>query len=739
MNNLNRHFNLKFNEYMFNNSIIDYDGYFIMTYRFIKYFDKEKIHPWSAWSKGFNNTNKNIIEKNPELIVNPKLYALVKYRSKIDNDYFISMDYLDDYNNENVTEIDTTGIAIFKTDNFVDINIIYNNPVFFINYNHDSRLCKIDNTIYITYNGFFNNNDILKVKMMYRKLFFNLDERFIYIGSENQLVNTNKAVEKNCIIDLNNNILYNINGSFDYIINNNILSNNIEQLQNIINYYGKDNIIFSLGTPIQKYNNLLIGLGHVKIDYRNIKRDNNFNYFIKSFNWKNIKIHGRYIYFMFFFTYDNNYKIKHLSNCFIPTDNNNSHLPYLLVFPTGLLNINNNYIITYGEGDEFSKLIIMNKDEIERLLINIDEIDNYNFGFYNVDIKEFINPIPISQYLIIGYYWKYNCGDDAFAICFDKYFSTIDDKYYSYYIEPNRVKDYYKYLSIFDNIIVGGGDIINSYFMEDIIKLKECLIEKRLDIKIIGISIGIPYLDNIKYLNYLDNIYLRNYYDYEDLINNKYPEVSVLKSNIHYSQDICFLLDKKDYPIDIDIDENKINVGVFLCRTFYNRKYEDLYFNMILKLSKLLNEILKLNDNIIIYLIPFNININNNKENDCLINQHIKSLNKLNNRIIDVSYNYFNTGFIKENEKIYVRQIDTLVRKMKIGICSRFHSHIFCYNNNVPFISLSCTRKVYELLKYMELLEYYSKIDCINDVPKTFDCYKTLNLFKIILYSLFPS
>lgn len=729
---LNKYFNINKNEYIFNNSIIEYKNHYIMVYRHIIYNNNNKIHPWKAWCQSYEETDKKIIEKNKSLLVNIKLFSLEKYRDILDYDYFIDMNYTSNNIIDINSHTDTTGLCIFeKNKDFDKIVMIYNNPIFFKNFNQDSRIYNINNEIFISYNGFIRKNDDLHVKLLYRKIIINLDNNYIYIGQElpliNQSLNIERKVEKNCIFDSKKNVIYDINGVFKYIDKKKgLISNNIKGLIDIINFYGKSNIFFSLSTPIQHIfiNNKkhYIALGHCKVNYKNINKNTQFFHFLKQIDFTNIKMHGKFIYFMFFYVFDDSYNITHFSHSFIPTDNYNSHLPYLLVFPTGLYISDNNYIISYGEGDEYSKVIILSQKNILDLLYPIDKLNiDYNFLFYNINEKKYIeNNNDIYTYLVYGYYSMFNAGDDAFKLVFNNYFKNINKnkKYIVNYLNPSSINSYFN--SIYDEIIIGGGDIINPYFLNNIINFNN-----NNNIKITAISVGIPYLDNIHYLNNFNKIYLRNNKDYNDIINNKYKYVLNI-NNIYYTSDICFGLNTDNHLIDLNIDNNKINIGVFLCRPFYNKDYEDFYNNLIFKISLLLNKILNINKNINIYLIPFNINSNNIKENDCIINNHIKSLNYLNNRIINVNFELF-------DKTIYVEQINTLIKKLNFGICSRFHSHVFCCNNNIPFISLSCTRKVKELLLEIDLIDIYSKLECINDVPFDFNLEKTINIFKNIL------
>ena len=104
--------------------------------------------------------------------------------------------------------------------------------------------------------------------------------------------------------------------------------------------------------------------------------------------------------------------------------------------------------------------------------------------------------------LILGYYDRFNLGDDMYKNAFQKLlpnhnlsFKCIDD------IE--ELKD----LNKFDCIIVGGGDIINDYFYEKISSIKSVYSKC-----IYAVSIGIPYKELIEkdYLKFYDRVFTRN-------------------------------------------------------------------------------------------------------------------------------------------------------------------------------------------------------------------------------------
>lgn len=346
--NFNNIFNSKHNEYYFNNSIIVYKKYVLMTYRFIRYDIDKDIHPWDIWTSNYSLGKINYFE-----------------------------------------ETDTTGLCILKKKLFFKnkYKIIFIKNNFLSNYDVDCRLIKIKNEIFLTYNKFNNIDNILQI--MIRKIKINILDKKIKIFKEKKLLDNRKDIEKNCILDKNKIILYEINGYFKYIYKNLIYVRKVDILYRIINYYD-NKLVFSLGTPVEiiYINNqkLYLSLGHLKIIYKLINKNTPIYEFINKINWSIIKEHGYYIYFMFFFVFDSNYNIIYLSYPFIP---NNILSSYLLVFPMGLVRNKNSYYITYGEGDEYSNMLILKKKEILNLLVKKENINinNYKLYFYNIKLK----------------------------------------------------------------------------------------------------------------------------------------------------------------------------------------------------------------------------------------------------------------------------------------------------------------------------------------------------------------
>ncbi len=717
----------KENRYYFNPSIICIDeekDMYIGVYRYIRYNVKEKLHPWKVWSDG----STKFKEQYPDLFKIKD--GIMKYHIKSESDLILNLNAKKHDSDlkkkiKKIFEYDSTGVFLFQMKQS-KIEIKYNQEVVFHDMIQDARLSKVNDKIYLTYNGFITNdtNDVNYTKMLYREVYIDIENNKMYFGIEKEMLNNEaKQIEKNCVFNLDGNILYWINGDLIYynMIEKKYYTKNIKTLNNIIKYY-EDLMTLSLSTPVIKYgkNNLMIA--HSKIYYMRDRQNKKtpFDDFLKLIDFSKIKKHGKYLYFMFFVLFDDNYNIISMSQQFIPTDGK-SHLPYLLVFPSGLTynKTTDDFIISYGEGDVSSKILILKSSDIDRLLIPIHKISPsiYPFGFYNVTDKTFINKYP--RVAVLGYYHQKNTGDDGFKIVFD----FLKEKYlpktihgtlsqWDYYV-PNDfpIED----LNNYSLIIVGGGDIVTPYFMKHLEYFKQLTLSNSYSsspIRFVAVSIGLPYPADIHYCSIFDDIYIRNNRDLP-LFKETFPD-----KNITYYPDLCYLLPKL-YPLDwisslnLPIKSNFYNIGIFLARTYFNPNYEKEYLQFITRLSdifKSLSNSIFSNKPVHFYFIPFCLNNNNPYEDDNIINKQITSLlHPSTYTLVDIppSYNH-------------IYYIYSLISCLDYSICSRFHAHIFSVIHNVPFTSITSTRKCFELMHQLDLSSNLIQLETnSDDVPIT--------------------
>lgn len=176
-------------------------------------------------------------------------------------------------------------------------------------------------------------------------------------------------------------------------------------VQQLVDYYG-GKVHVSLSTQPVDMGDEWLMVGHTKVEYKDLMNTKGFaqKYGMMasfyddavsnlSFSRKMpLILHIKYMYFMFFFTLDKRtLTLKRMSASFIPTtaDRNKreSHLPWLLVFPTGLALTPDNQaaIVSYGEGDMKMKLAMFHLSVIGgHMLKDVRQLtpETYEFRFF---------------------------------------------------------------------------------------------------------------------------------------------------------------------------------------------------------------------------------------------------------------------------------------------------------------------------------------------------------------------
>ena len=334
--------------------------------------------------------------------------------------------------------------------------------------------------------------------------------------------------------------------------------------------------------------------------------------------------------------------------------------------------------------------------------------------------------------IIIGYYNHYNIGDEQYKLTFNYMLNNFlfnKNNYLIKYIDCDILKDIL--IKDSDIIIIGGGDILNNYFLDEInkkFKLKPN--------KIIGISIGLPYKDiliNTKKINIIDYLFIRSKQDLE--LFSKY----FLKERIFYISDISYFLLKINKNIltnkfinlinDIKIIQKNKKIIVFsLNRHIYLEESIEYYNIFILNISKFIIDLI--NKKYKIIFLPYNTsNIIENKlnhENDILIHNdvynYIKNINELFIKdIINIDYTLTESELFELYDYCY------------LSIPMRFHACLFSIYKKVPFIPIFTTRKIKNLLLDCKWDYYYELEKDKKDIPISFDInILDLNFNKII-------
>jgi hypothetical protein len=141
-----------------------------------------------------------------------------------------------------------------------------------------------------------------------------------------------------------------------------------------IQSYYKDILFVSLGTPAVLAKDNYLGVGHIKVLYKELDKFKNSNLY-NFFNSVETKLHPNYIYFMFFYTFDENSILLKVSPCFV--------IDTLLNFPCGLTRDRYRTFVSYGSNDEESHILKMSNRAVNSLLVDVEDIkpEKYEFGF----------------------------------------------------------------------------------------------------------------------------------------------------------------------------------------------------------------------------------------------------------------------------------------------------------------------------------------------------------------------
>ncbi len=710
------------NEFRFNPSILHLSrDLFLCSYRFIKYDTDISTFPWTVWWDG----TKYFRDKYPELVDKKKFFdfrfelptSLDEFEIDITINPFIDI--------QNIPEYDSTGIALLKyNETNREFTIVYQNDVCFIKniFSQDARLQKVVvvnniSQIVITYNRFIIDHNTNKYRIIMCCRNINLFDTKIHFGREQEMLpNYNSLCEKNITFMPNNDILFSINDTFDiipFITNNsNLFKTNFPKINMTKQAYSQQ-IYFSLSTPAVLFkesgsSQQYIMVGHCKLPTTIFTKYVDLSLIYK----KNMNT----VYTMFIVVFDNNYNILKSSPLFIPTSVNNIHNPFLLTFPTGIYYDNgdhdNDLIISYGEGDCKCKILHLSSNDLEQLF-SIDANNSiFSVGYYFDSKFKMIfdhnsyTRLVYNKINIFGYYHHHNTGDDGFMIVFKQLF-----KKYNILLEFFNPDDS---LSVCDFLIVGGGNVVNSYFFNIVGYFREY----HPSTPVFAVGVEIPFIQNTHFLSMVDYCFTRNE---SDLIN-----IPLDSDKKQYMPDLLFALDTVYWSDQI---EETFNIGVFLAQPYINKNYptEGAIFinNIVETLCQLYNKKFVGNKRIKFFLIPFGIDPNSETENDYIIcNQVIDGC-----LYMGCDENFFTLVNINIHNNVH----DT-VNQMKImdfNICSRYHAHVFSIINNTLFVSISTQKKCKNLMAEFNLNDYIVDI-LVNDenVPISFNTNLVIDIFE---------
>lgn len=325
---------------------------------------------------------------------------------------------------------------------------------------------------------------------------------------------------------------------------------------------------------------------------------------------------------------------------------------------------------------------------------------------------------------IIGYFNHYNTGDEqyklSFTYIFDKY---LNCEYTCEFLDCDKI--YNKNFNDSDIIILGGGDVLNNYFLDKIHKKFQ-----NTNNLILAVSVGLPYTDTLiktNKLNIIDYIFIRTTVDLD--IFKRY----FFEDRIFYIPDLSLTLkytlnnlndnpeidnpEKEDCieKIKIQKEKDKKIVTINLSRHIYNKNYITDYNNIIETLRDFCNFLIK--ENYYIVFLPFNTSPINLNENDIIIQNDIKLL-----------LNDINAVFIEKY--LDIKEIFEIFRLSNLCIPMRFHACLFAIYTNTPIIPIYTTRKIKNLLKELDWEYKYEFVTNEKDIPIELNLDNLLYIYK---------
>jgi len=341
---------------------------------------------------------------------------------------------------------------------------------------------------------------------------------------------------------------------------------------------------------------------------------------------------------------------------------------------------------------------------------------------------------------VIGYYDHYNAGDEQYKISFHEIFKQfLQVEYTLEFHDCDKIKN--TEFSDEDIIILGGGDILNDYFLDKI--------HERFGHTahfIFAISVGLPYtgiLVDTDKLDIIDYIFLRTPVDIElfkRFFNDErifyLPDISYVLTkyiqNTHSSQRsgyvgansngdgggdgvINYLKRLNAYK---EVDKK---VAIFcLSRHIYSKQYIKEYKHIIANLTLFMVYLVDLGYHLV--FLPFNTNNNNNFENDIIIHRDLIS-----NLLSSTKITMTDITFIEET--LDFKDIFSILKLCDICFPMRFHACLFSIYNKVPFIPIYTTRKVKNLIRETQWCYSYELPTNRSGIPTDLNVNDLIDLF----------
>lgn len=272
--------------------------------------------------------------------------------------------------------------------------------------------------------------------------------------------------------------------------------------------------------------------------------------------------------------------------------------------------------------------------------------------------------------LILGFYNRKNLGDDTYILAFSKLFQYTEAE-----LTFQSLDDATSIPDDITTIICGGGDIINDYFMKKAIELL-----KNFTGRVYAVSVGIPFASSTKYLHMFDHVFTRSKTDYNMAVKEiGSKNVTCLPTDI-----ATVLSTPRLQALKIKSPSNNIRLGLCLAQPyFYNNPNKNKLTRNLAKALVTLQQNHP-NKTIEFHFLSFNYNTAAPHECDYEINNEITKL------LIKSKLSFITHHTSIDTPYEMMQYISTYI---DITICMRYHSMIFSWMTNTPFVPVYCSNK----------------------------------------------
>ena len=313
---------------------------------------------------------------------------------------------------------------------------------------------------------------------------------------------------------------------------------------------------------------------------------------------------------------------------------------------------------------------------------------------------------------VIGYYDHNNTGDEQYKLTFKK--MIVDNlpydrntKYNIRFVDCDKLKK----TEIIETeiIILGGGDILNNYFLDEI---NEKFKNKKN--KIIAVSVGLPYINILiktEKLSIIDYIFLRTEQDMETF--GRYFQ----KERLFYLPDISYYLKNIDISKQRNASCNVLDgikksgtkiIAFCLNRHIYSSSREANYKDIVAEFAKAIAYLVE--QKYYIVLLPFNTN-DKVSENDVIFHTDIYNIldKKARKNVLNIT------------STLDVMEMYDIFSYFYLVVPMRFHACLFSIYQNVPLIPILTTKKVTNVLLDIKWPHSYKLDTDENDIPLKMD------------------